>query len=159
MNKLCAAALTISDTRNKNNDESGKKLLQCLEDIGAQILDYRIISDDPEIISQTLRDISRKANLIITTGGTGISSRDNAPEATRSVIEKEISGISEAIRQESLKNTPMAMLSRGIAGTLGKCLIINFPGSPKAVTECFAIVKPVLQHAVDLLAGDSAHEM
>ncbi len=93
----------------------------------------------------------------MTTGGTGLGPRDNTPEATLKVIEREAPGIAEAIRAESLKVTPMAMISRGVCGVCSGTLIINLPGSPKAVRESFAVVKPVLQHAVDLLAGKTEH--
>ena len=96
-------------------------------------------------------------NFIYTTGGTGFAPRDNTPEATRTVIERETPGLSEAMRLETLKNTPMAMLSRGVCGIRGKCLIINLPGSPNAVRECFEVIKPVLQHAVNLIAGKTIH--
>jgi molybdenum cofactor synthesis domain-containing protein len=95
--------------------------------------------------------------LIVTTGGTGLGPRDNTPEATRRVIEREAPGIAEAIRAESLKVTPMAMISRGVAGVASGTLIINLPGSPKAVRESFAVIKPVLAHSVDLLAGHTRH--
>jgi molybdenum cofactor synthesis domain-containing protein len=95
--------------------------------------------------------------LIVTTGGTGLGPRDNTPEATRRVIKREAPGISETIRAESLKVTPMAMISRGVAGVASGTLIINLPGSPKAVRESFAVIKPVLAHSVDLLAGHTRH--
>ena len=97
------------------------------------------------------------ANLIITTGGTGFAPRDNTPEATRAVIEREAQGLAEAMRAETLKNTPMAMLSRGVCGIRGKILIVNLPGSPKGVIECFDVIKNVLPHAVNLLGGDTKH--
>ncbi|HVF30531.1 MAG TPA: MogA/MoaB family molybdenum cofactor biosynthesis protein, partial [Pyrinomonadaceae bacterium] len=96
-------------------------------------------------------------NLILTTGGTGFAPRDNMPEATRAVIDREAPGIAESLRRETAANTPMAMLSRGIAGTRGQTLIINFPGSPKAVAECFAVIRPVLQHCIDLIGGRTKH--
>jgi len=93
-------------------------------------------------------------NLIVTTGGTGFGLRDNTPEATARVIEREAPGLAEAMRIETLKNTPMAMISRGVSGIRSGTLIINLPGSPKAVRESFAVIKPVLNHAIDLLSGD-----
>jgi molybdopterin adenylyltransferase len=96
-------------------------------------------------------------NLIITTGGTGFGPRDNTPEATRAVISREAPGIAEAIRRDSAAKTPMAMLSRGIAGIRGNTLIINLPGSPKAVEECFEVIRPVLKHAIKLLSGETKH--
>src|SRR4029078_11668700 len=97
-------------------------------------------------------------NLIITTGGTGLGPRDNIPEATQRVIEREAPGIGEAIRAESLKVTPMAMISRGVCGVRSATLIINLPGSPKAVQEGFAVIAAVLPHAIDLLEGRTAHK-
>ena len=96
-------------------------------------------------------------NLIITTGGTGFAERDITPEATRAVIEKEAQGIAEAMRYQTMKNTPMAMLSRGVCGIRHHTLILNFPGSPKGVQECFEVVSPVLQHAINLLSGNTNH--
>nr|MBA3242412.1 MogA/MoaB family molybdenum cofactor biosynthesis protein [Acidobacteriota bacterium] len=99
-------------------------------------------------------------NLVITTGGTGLGPRDNTPEATRAVIEREVPGIAEAMRAESLKKTPTAMLSRGVCGVRSGALIVNLPGSPAAVRECFAVLRPVVSHAIALLAGrdDGTHQ-
>src|SRR5204863_5917978 len=97
-------------------------------------------------------------NLIFTTGGTGFGPRDNTPEATRGVIEREAPGMAEAMRRETAAKTPMAILSRGICGIRGNTLIVNLPGSPKAVEECFAIIRPVLGHAVELICGETGHK-
>jgi len=94
----------------------------------------------------------------ISTGGTGFGPRDNTPEATQAVIEREAPGLVEAMRRETYTKTPLAMLSRGICGIRGDTLIINLPGSPKGVEECFEVIRPVLQHAVQLLAGDTQHD-
>ena len=96
-------------------------------------------------------------NLIVTTGGTGFGPRDNTPEATQAVIEKETPGLAEAMRRETYSKTPLAMLSRGICGIRGSTLIVNLPGSPKGVEECFAVIHPVLSHAIALLAGQTEH--
>jgi molybdenum cofactor synthesis domain-containing protein len=96
-------------------------------------------------------------NLVLTTGGTGFAPRDNTPEATRAVIEREAPGLAEAMRAESLKITPLGMLSRGVCGIAGGTLIVNLPGSPKGVRECFAVLKPVLRHAANLLGGETKH--
>ena len=156
-----AVVITASDAcaRGEREDTSGATLVQLLTDLGAEIIATQILSDDLDPLAQSLIDFadSDDVNLIITTGGTGLGPRDNTPEATQSVIEREAPGIAEAIRSESLKATPMAMLSRGVCGVRAGTLIINLPGSPKAVKESFAVVAPVLAHALDLLAGRTAH--
>jgi molybdopterin adenylyltransferase len=157
MMKIRVVAITVSDSRKPSNDISGEVLIECLKEINAEIVDSFIISDDLENLVKTLQTESARANLIITTGGTGFSPRDNTPEATRRVIEREAQGIAEAIRFETSKQTPTAMLSRGVCGTRGTCLIINLPGSPKAVRECFDVIKSVLPHAINLLTGNSEH--
>jgi molybdopterin adenylyltransferase len=155
--KIKAVAITVSDSRKPANDVSGEVLIECLREIDAEIVDKFIVSDDLQNLIETLKTQSARANLIITTGGTGFSPRDNTPEATRQVIEREAQGIAEAMRFETSKNTPTAILSRGVCGIRGNCLIINFPGSPKAVRECFDVIKSVLPHAINLLAGNSEH--
>ena len=150
-----AAVVTVSDRsfRGERPDVSGLALKRLLEEAGAEIVETTIVPDEPAMIVQTLIRLVDEigCELIFTTGGTGLSPRDTTPEATKQVIEKPLHGMEEAIRQESLKKTPFAMLSRGIVGTRGHSLIINLPGSPKAVTECFAVIEPVLSHAVKLL--------
>ena len=150
-----AAVVTVSDRsfRGERPDVSGPVLKCLLEESDAQVVESVIIPDEVSMIAQTLIRLAdhERCAVIITTGGTGLSPRDVTPEATRQVIEREIPGMEEAIRQESLKQTPFAMLSRGIVGARGHTLIINVPGSPRAVRECFAVVKPVLDHAVKLL--------
>jgi len=156
-----AAVITASDacSRGERTDDSGAALAELLEGLGAEVVETRILSDDLGPLVQTLETFARRddINLILTTGGTGLGPRDNTPEATLQVIEREVPGIAEAIRAESLKVTPMAMISRGVAGVASGTLIINLPGSPKAVRESFAVIKPVLAHAVDLLAGKTRH--
>ena len=158
---ISAAVITVSDasSRGEREDTSGAALVQLLNDLGATIVERKILSDDLDPLAQTLREFADRSdiNLIVTTGGTGLGPRDNTPEATQRVIEREAPGIAEAIRAESLKATPMAMLSRGICGVRSGTLIINLPGSPKAVKETFNVIAPVLSHALDLLAGNTAH--
>ena len=158
---IYAIVITVSDacSRGEREDTSGKSLVQLLTDIGANIVETTIVSDDLEPLIKSLREFADRddVNLIITTGGTGLGPRDNTPEATQAVIERQAPGISEAIRAESLKETRMAMLSRGVCGVRSGTLIINLPGSPKAVKESFAVVAPVLAHALELLAGRTAH--
>jgi molybdopterin adenylyltransferase len=157
-----AVVITVSDacSRGEREDASGAALVQLLMGMGAEIVDTRILSDDLEPLVHALNEFARRVdiNLIVTTGGTGLGPRDNTPEATRQVIEREAPGIAEAIRAESLKVTPMAMISRGVSGVRSGALIINLPGSPKAVRESFAVIAPVLSHAVDLLEGRTAHK-
>jgi len=156
-----AAVITVSDScsRGEREDDSGAALAELLRASGAEIVEKEILSDDLEPLVQRLGEIALRddVNLIVTTGGTGLGPRDNTPEATRRVIEREAPGIVEAMRAESLKVTPMAMISRGVAGVASGTLIINLPGSPKAVRESFAVIQPVLAHAVDLLAGHTQH--
>ena len=157
-----AVVITVSDacSRGEREDASGAALVQLLNGIGADVVESKILSDDLEPLVQALKHFAERedVNLIVTTGGTGLGPRDNTPEATLQVIEREAPGIAEAIRAESLKVTPMAMLSRGVCGVRAGTLIINLPGSPKAVRESFAVVAPVLAHAIDLLEGRTAHK-
>ena len=159
--QIRAVVLTISDacSRGEREDESGQTLVKLLNDLGAEIVEAVVLSDDLEPLTAALKAFAGRddVNLIITTGGTGLGPRDNTPEATLRVIERDAPGLAEAIRAESLKVTPMAMISRGVSGVCNSTLIINLPGSPKAVRESFAVIKPVLSHAADLLAGHTRH--
>jgi molybdenum cofactor synthesis domain-containing protein len=151
--------LTLSDkgAAGARVDESGPVLREMAAELGA-VACYEILPDDQEQIAHLLASWadSRKLDLILTTGGTGMSPRDVTPEATRAIIEREVPGIAEAMRLESLKKTPHAMLSRGIAGIRGETLIINLPGSPRAARENFAVTIPALKHGLAKLAGDPA---
>ena len=154
-----AVILSVSDTRNEQNDLSGVTLVGLLIGSGAEIVEKRIVSDDFEELRQALTDLSERenVNLIVTTGGTGLAERDNTPEATRAVIEREVPGISEAMRLQTIKKTPTAILSRGVCGVVNRTLIVNLPGSPNGVRECFAVIRPVLQHAVNQIGGVTQH--
>ena len=156
-----AAVVTVSDRsfRGERADMSGPVLTRLLEAMGAEVVESLIVPDDQAMIAQTLIRLSDAAacELVVTTGGTGVSPRDVTPEATRSVVEKTLPGMEEAIRQESLTRTPFAMLSRAVVGVRRRTLIINLPGSPKAVQECFAVVHPVLAHAVALLRDENPY--
>lgn len=157
--KIIAAVVTASDTRTLASDTSGQSLAELLKDFGALVVERQMVNDDYENLRNTLFALTEREdiNLILTTGGTGLAERDNTPEATNSIIEKEAPGIAEAIRAESLKITPTAMLSRGTAGVRNGTLIINLPGSEKGVAETFEIIRPILRHAVDLVSGRTAH--
>ncbi len=156
-----AAVITVSDRsfRGERPDGSGPVLKQLLEEAGAEVVEMIVVPDDPAMIAPALIRLADQARceVVFTTGGTGLSPRDVTPEATASVIEKRLPGMEEAIRQESLKQTPFAMLSRGVVGVRGQTLIINVPGSPKAARECFAVVRPVLGHAVKLLRDENPY--
>ncbi len=161
MSKINAVVITASDAcaSGEREDTSGNTLVQLLTDLGAEIVATKILSDDLDPLTQSLIDFADRddVNLVITTGGTGLGPRDNTPEATQRVIERAAPGIAEAIRAESLKVTPMAMISRGVCGVRSGTLIVNLPGSPKAVKESFAVIAPVLSHSMDLLAGRTRH--
>ena len=159
MEPLRVQVISISDTRTEDDDLSGAKLVELLGEFGADVHGKVIVSDDLKEITRALFIHSERddVDLIVTTGGTGISPRDNTPEATRAVIDREAPGIAEAMRRETSKNTPFAMLSRGVCGSRDRVLIVNLPGSPKAVAECFEVIKPVLRHAVDQVRGNAKH--
>lgn len=157
--QIRAIVVTASDTRSAVNDISGDEVVRLLNEIGAVVVERRIVTDDLLDLRETLYGLSERddINLILTTGGTGFGPRDNVPEATQAVIEREAPGIAEAMRRETAIKTPMAMLSRSVAGIRKGVLIINLPGSPKAVRECFEVLRPVLGHAVDLIGGKTEH--
>lgn len=158
--KIKAIVVTVSDSRHKDDDFSGVSLVGLLIGMGAEVIDKIIVTDDFEGLRNLLYGLTEREdlNLIVTTGGTGFAERDNTPEATRAVIEREAPGLAEAMRLETLKKTPKAMLSRGVCGIRHKTLIVNLPGSPKGVVECFEVIKPVLPHAINLIAGNTKHE-
>ena len=149
-----AAIITASDkgAQGLREDLSGPCIKKILEEANYEVVSVDILPDDRNLIADKLIELSdRKIPLILTTGGTGFAPRDNTPEATRDVIEKETPGISEAIRSESLKITPRAMLSRAISGIRKQSLIINLPGSPKAVRECLDFLLPTLEHGLNIM--------
>ena len=150
------SVLTVSDrcARGETEDRSGPAISEILQPFGETVC-YRVVPDERERIAAALTSMCDDihSDLVLTTGGTGLAPRDVTPEATKAVIEKEAPGIPEAIRAESMKITPRAMLSRATAGVRGKTLIINLPGSPKAVKESLAVVLPVLEHAMETLSG------
>ena len=154
---ITAAIITLSDkgSRGEREDLGGPLIREMIKKISAEVLHYEIIPDEKELIKEKLIEYSRSADLIITTGGTGLSPRDVAPDATLEVIEREIPGIAEAMRMAGLKITNRAMLSRAVAGIRGKTLIINLPGSPKAVKEGLEAIMDVLPHAIEKIKGST----
>jgi len=154
---LTAAIITVSSKGavGKRVDESGPAIREALEAAGIKVVHTKLVSDGVTPVGNAIREASQKANVVITSGGTGLSPNDMTPEATRRVIDREAPGIAEALRAHSLTKTPHGMLSRGVAGTLGAALIVNLPGSPNAARESLEVLIPVLAHAVELLAGES----
>jgi molybdopterin adenylyltransferase len=152
------AILTLSDkgSKGEREDASGPLIREMIKDLPAEIIHYEIIPDEKKRIVDALKECADrlKADLIVTTGGTGLSPRDVTPDATREVIDKEVPGFAEAMRAESLKKTPHAMISRAVVGIRGSCLIVNLPGSPKSVRENLSVILPALPHALSKLEGD-----
>jgi len=148
--------LTVSDSSSmdKSLDRSGPILIELLRNspkLAAKIVCYSIVPDEQDKIEQLLRKYCTLSDVILTTGGTGLSKRDVTPEATKRVIEREVNGISTALLISGLKSTPFAALSRLVAGTVGQCLIVNLPGSRNAVREGFSVLESILNHAVSLI--------
>ena len=156
---ITVGILTVSTlgAAGQREDTSGAAIREIVtaEPLSAEVADQRIVPDDRAAIESVMRHWADDLHLhlILTTGGTGLSPTDVTPEATLAVIERNVPGLAEAMRQESLRATPFAMLSRAVAGARGTSLIINLPGSPKGVRECLAVILPVLPHAVDLVTG------
>lgn len=153
---ITVAVLTISDkgARGEREDLSGPSIQDMLKGMKAEVRYAEILPDEKELIKKKLLYYSKEVDLIFTTGGTGLSPRDVTPEATLEVIEKEVPGIAEAMRTEGLKKTRRAMLSRAVAGVRGTSLIINLPGSPRAVQESLTAIIGVIPHALEKLKGD-----
>ncbi len=154
---ITAAVLTMSDkgSRGEREDLSGPAIGEVVRGIGIEVTHYEVIPDEKVLIKEKLIHYSKLVDIIFTTGGTGLSPRDVTPEATLEVIEREVPGIAEAMRLEGLKKTRRAMLSRAVAGVRGRSLIINLPGSPKAIKEGLEAVLEVIPHAVEKIKGDS----
>lgn len=152
---ITACVLTMSDRASvgKREDESGPIIRQMLEGAGINVTHWEILPDSKELIMQKLINHAREVDLIVTSGGTGLSPRDVTPEATLEVIDREVPGMAEAMRAASLAKTPRAMLSRAAAGVKGETLIINLPGSPRAARENLEAVLDVIPHAVEKIKG------
>ena len=158
--RFTAGVLTLSDkgAAGLREDTSGPLIVRRLTEIGLDVRDHTVIADDPEGIINQLREwVEMGHSLVVTTGGTGFGPRDHAPEATRAVIERETPGLAELMRAEGLRKTPMAALSRGVCGIAERTLIVNLPGSEKAVAENLDALEPVLPHALQLIGGDTEH--
>jgi molybdopterin adenylyltransferase len=155
-----AVVITVSDrgARGEREDGSGPEIARLIQATGMEIVGRQIIPDEKELISRTLIKWSdgEKTDLILTTGGTGVSPRDVTPDATREVIDREIPGMAEAMRRQSMIVTPHAMISRAIVGIRGRTLIINLPGSPKGARENLNVLLPALAHAIEKIKGDES---
>jgi molybdopterin adenylyltransferase len=153
--RTCVLTVSTSVSRRASEDESGPLLAQLADEAGADVEAMEVVPDDFGLVEDRLHHyVDDDFALILTTGGTGFTPDDITPEATRAVIEREAPGLAEAMRAESLKHTPMGMLSRGVTGIAHRTIIINFPGSPKAIGQLFPVVAPVLEHAVRTLQRD-----
>jgi molybdopterin adenylyltransferase len=153
---ITVAVLTMSDrgSKGEREDLSGPIIEDMIKAIGAEVKYFEILPDEKELIKEKLIEYSKKADLILTTGGTGLAPRDVTPEATLDVLDKQVPGLAEAMRSEGLKKTSRSMLSRAVAGVKGRSLIINLPGSPKAVKENLAVILDVIPHAIEKIKGD-----
>ncbi|TFG90453.1 MAG: MogA/MoaB family molybdenum cofactor biosynthesis protein [Syntrophobacterales bacterium] len=155
---ITGGVITLSDKgfRGEREDISGREIIRMLADLDIRVDDYEIVPDEKEIIKGKIIEYTdiKNLDLVVTTGGTGVSPRDVTPDATLEVIEKELPGMAEAMRRESMKKTPHAMISRAVAGIRGQSLIINLPGSPKGARENLAVVLPALKHTIEKIKGD-----
>ena len=154
------AVITVSTTlaRGEGEDASGRRLAELAREAGAEVVASEIVSDDAGQIEERLRaHVEAGVAFVLTTGGTGLTPDDVTPEATRAVVDRDAPGFAEAMRAEALRRTPHGILTRGVSGIAHRTLIVNFPGSPKAVGELFPVIAPTLRHVVDTLHGQSQH--
>jgi len=150
-----AAVLTISDrvSRGEADDTSGDLLADLLRGDGYDV-ERRVVADEAPEIAASIEELASRAAVVLTTGGTGLAPRDVTPEATRTVLQRDAPGISEALRADSIAKTPHGLLSRGVAGIVGRTLVVNLPGSPGGCRDGYAVLRPALGHALSLLAGE-----
>jgi molybdopterin adenylyltransferase len=150
--KTAIVTVSTSVAAGRSEDRSGVALAELATAAGAEVIAREVVSDDRQAIEDALRrGVSAGASLIFTTGGTGLTPDDVTPEATRAVIDRDAPGFAEAMRAESLRHTPMGILTRGVSGIAGRTLIVNFPGNPKAIRELFGVIAPTLEHVVTTL--------
>ncbi|OLC56372.1 MAG: molybdenum cofactor biosynthesis protein [Chloroflexi bacterium 13_1_40CM_4_68_4] len=155
---IVAGVITASNRsfRGERADESGPAAAEAVRALGGEVRFQIVVPDDLDAIADAIREaVAQGCTLVLTSGGTGLSSSDVTPEATRAVIEREVPGIAEALRARSLEKTPHGMLSRAVAGAIGRTLVVNLPGSPRAVRESLEVLAPAIPHALELLAGGS----
>ena len=159
-NDIHGVVITISDSaaRGARMDESGPEACRLLREAGYEVEDPVVVPDSRPFIAARIREAAARGAFVITTGGTGLAPRDVTPEATRDVLDREVPGIAEMLRADGRKSTPSACLSRGVAGLIGECLIVNLPGSPNAVREGLQALLPVLRHALRIASGDTEHK-
>jgi len=156
---MTAAVLTISDSSacGKRADLSGPSVKVTLERHKFQVVAAKVVADEQPAIQEAILEMASRAQLVVTTGGTGIAERDVTPEATRAVCSRLVEGVAERMRAAGAETTPLAALSRGVCGICGHALVLNLPGSPQAATESLTAVLEVLPHALELLSGKTAH--
>lgn len=155
-----AAVLTVSDgvSHGTRQDGSGDALVQRLTEAGYDVVERRVVADEPEAIAMALRSLAQRARLVVSTGGTGFGPRDVTPEATRTVIDREAPGLVHLMLTRGIEKTPKAALTRGVAGSLGRSLVVNLPGSPRGAVENLDAILELVPHVLDLLAGDTEHQ-
>ena len=158
MSSRTAAVVTVSDSVSGGTaeDRSGPAAIALLEFVDFEVVEYRVIPDGVDSVATALTEIVGTVDLILTTGGTGLTPRDLTPEGTKAVLEREAPGLAEAMRAATFGENPHGMLSRGVAGTVGATLVVNLPGSVRGVQESLAVILPALSHGIELLVDESS---